>query len=955
MAVTYTPVVPDRGPQVFSAALATIIMATVFIAARTYCRIFIIRNFTIDDRVLLVSWVLAVGLSCDIMIGASSGIGRHDRDITHEKISPIRKAEYSFTVLYNACLATTKTSILMFYLRLSKNTNTFLRFSSWLVMAIVNIAAIVLTFMNIFQCTPMNASWKPIKEGDKCIPLLKQLLCAAPVNVITDLAILLLPIPVLTGMKLPFRQKAILVGTFVFGIFITVIDVVRIYFLQKAYNTSPMDEGVQGLFGQQVDLMWYLAPALMWSTVEVNLGIVWACIPTLKPLIIRIIPRLVVGPHFNSKSSVSGSRGQERSPPNNQSSTSDSSATIQVPSPVAISSVGRSREMSMIDFLVDNEDINDGDVSSVYERRARNSNFTTMPSITEIPTMTSTLHDPRLIGGGGQNTYIDFVDMSDPRSLLNCSPKQSWKYCSSVALLFFLWGSTYGILSSLNNAVALAGGISTAQTISLSVAYFGGGYILGPLLVGGWILRRDEHQRLRHRHQRDTDHIGGFKISFMVGLGIYGIGTMIFWPSSVLNSYSGFMLSNFVVGFGLATLETSANTYMILCGPDDYAEMRLMLAQAFQATGSLIMNVMAKKIFFRNLTKDNSNNPKILVNVQWTYFAITLICAFLIIFFYYISVPEVTDHELKEVAKRSPVRPDKKSWFGYELRTICIVFAVLSQWTYCAFQGCMRNYNSALLVSIYPNTPQRGPEAIIIASSLSNLKLPGYGMTITEAYYISQSTFALGRFVTAFVLYLAVKRPWMPRPRILLLITTTCTVILCTISSLYQPSELGLLNIPVALCYFFMGPIWPLIFSIALRHQGERTKQVAAYITVGASGPAAWLFVQYGIIKGGSTVNASFFLLVGLQCITLLYPLVLNFLKDAKLLSDPVRYHTTAADDEKMAHSRRSSARKRSIPITLNIESSIEVPVNVLDHALLHTSQSSQLQANTTFPTATGT
>ncbi|KAL5594391.1 hypothetical protein BROUX41_001326 [Berkeleyomyces rouxiae] len=941
MAITNTPGVADRGPQVFRTVLATAILATLFFAARMYCRIFIIRNFTIDDRFLLVAWVVAIGLSCDIMIGASAGIGRHDGDISDQQVVVIRKTEYTFTVLYNLCLALTKTSILLFYLRLSRNINSFLRLSSWFLIGVLNVSAIVLTLMNIFQCSPVKASWTPITGNVKCILLLKQFLCAAPINVITDLAILLLPLPVLTGMKLPLRQKIVLVSTFLLGIFITIIDVVRLYFLQKAYQNVPEDDSTPGPFGPQLDLMWHGALAVTWSLVEVNLGIVWACIPTLKPLVIRILPMLVVDPDANTtKSSTSHSPTPGRQAATNQSSNSDSSATIQVPSPATPSSPIRNRDMSMVEFLVDHLDIDDGDIHSVYQRRARVGTFTTMPSITEDLAITSTLHGPRPTSANWQGLYFGFVDVPNTLSLLNCSAKQSWKYCSSTVFLFFLWGCSYGILNSLNNAVSIAGQISTAQTISLSTMYFGGGYILGPLLVGGWILRRDEHQRLRHRHQRDTDHIGGFRVTFMVGLGIYGIGTMIFWPSSVLDSYSGFMLSNFVVGFGLATLETGANTYMILCGPSDYAEVRLTLAQAFQATGSLVMNLISKKIFFRNLARSSSNNPKILINVQWSYFAITLLCEFLIILFYYIPIPEVTDRELKEVAKRSPVRPDKKSWFGFELRTVCVAFAVLSQWTYCAFQGCMRNYNSALMLSVYPGTPQRGPEAIIIASSLSNVRLPGYGITITDTYYISQSAFAFGRFMAAFILYLAVKRPWMPKPRILLLITTTCTVILCMFSSLYQPSELGLLNIPVALCYFFMGPIWPLIFSIALRHQGERTKQVAAYITVGASGPAAWLFVQYGIIKGGSTVNASFFLLVGLQCITLLYPLVLNFLKDAKLLSDPVRYHTTAADDEKMAHSRRSSARRRSIPINLNIEGNVEVPVAALDHVLPKTPES---------------
>ncbi|PHH55539.1 hypothetical protein CFIMG_001374RA [Ceratocystis fimbriata CBS 114723] len=938
MAITHTPGIPDRGPHVFVAVLSTGILTTIFMLARAYCRILIIRNITIDDYFLLLAWVLATGLSCNVIIGASAGIGRHDKDISWDQVPRVRETEYVFTVLYYLSLCALKTSILMFYLRLSKNTNKFLRLASWVVLIVVNLAGLVLTLMNLFQCKPIKAAWSPMKESYSCIPLLQEFLCSAPVNVISDLAILLLPIPVLTGMNLPLRQKVILVGTFVFGIFITIIDVVRTYYLQQAYNSTPRvdlenqespSNSTEGLSGSHADLMWYGAPAIMWSVVEVNLGIIWACIPTLKPLFIRILPRLVVDPNVNSKTSASHSINHERKPQTRESSTSDSSATIQLPPPTAIIASNQNREISMIDFLAENSDIDDGDMDSIYHRRAVASTFAAMPSITEVPTVTSTLNDQRT--SGKDATYFGFVDMPAPRSLLTCTTKQSWKYGSSVSLLFFLWGCSYGILNSLNTAVSLVKDISTPQTIGLSTIYFGGGYFFGPLVVGGWILRRDEHQRFKHRRPRDTDHIGGFKVLFMVGLCFYGIGTMIFWPSSILNSYSGFMLSNLVVGFGLSILETGANTYMILCGPDDYAELRLMLAQGFQATGSVVMNVLARKVFFRNLSQ-NSQNPKILINVQWSYFAITLLCAFLTIYFYYVSVPEVTDAELKEVAGRSPVRPDKKSWFGLELRTVCVSLAVLSQWTYCSMQGGMRTYNSALMLSIYPEVPQRGPEAVFTASVLSNIRLPGYGLTITEAYYISQSCFVIGRFVFAYLLYLAVKHPRMPKPRVLLLGTTICTIILCIISSLYQPSRLGLLNIPVSMCYFFMGPIWPLIFSIALRHQGERTKTVSVYITMGASGPAIWLFAQYGIINNGSTANSSFFLLVGLQVITLLYPLFLNFSRDAKLLSDPVRYYASAADGEKAASSRRGSVM-RAEPVASSANTGGNVAL--LDYGML--------------------
>lgn len=115
-----------------------------------------------------------------------------------------------------------KTSILVFYLRVSKDTQQVLRIASWIVLAIVNVAGVVLTLLNIFQCRPVLASFSYSYTGQaQCIPLLTQFICSAPVNIVTDLAILALPIPVLTGMRLPKRQKYILVITFSVSAFLS--------------------------------------------------------------------------------------------------------------------------------------------------------------------------------------------------------------------------------------------------------------------------------------------------------------------------------------------------------------------------------------------------------------------------------------------------------------------------------------------------------------------------------------------------------------------------------------------------------------------------------------------------------------------------------------------------------------------------------------------------------------
>jgi fucose permease len=66
--------------------------------------------------------------------------------------------------------------------------------------------------------------------------------------------------------------------------------------------------------------------------------------------------------------------------------------------------------------------------------------------------------------------------------------------------------------------------------------------------------------------------------------------TVVFWPSGTYRSFGGFCGSMFIVGSGLSTLETAANPFIATCGPPRYSEMRLTLAQGFQAIGKSSKN-----------------------------------------------------------------------------------------------------------------------------------------------------------------------------------------------------------------------------------------------------------------------------------------------------------------------------------------------------------------------------
>lgn len=792
-------------------------------------------------------------------------------------LSPLVEQYWRLTTYQNPALMALKTSILVFYLRLAKNTQQVLRIASWVVLAIVNVAGIVLTIMNIAQCSPVRAAFSPLTHNARCIPLLTEFICSAPVNIVTDLAILALPIPVLTGMRLPKRQKYVLIITFSIGIFVTIVDVIRIYYLQQAISFVPTastnDPGI--VFGNTPDFAWNASLSLMWSAVEVNVGLICACIPTLKPLIVKILPSFLIDPDGTTTSNLStyGTGTVDKEASRNRTDTEPHTSLDGPPDGVAAPNQAYQQDTAggqmCLDFL-----------TTPYMADAAPS--TTAQGQARPPRKKDTWLSGR--SRRDNAVYFGFVNMKRPKSMIKTSPAESLRYCIVVTILFVLWGFSYGLLDTLNTVISTIGKMSTAETLGLTCAYFGGGYFFGPIIVGEWVLRHDEHARFhnnrrRHKHR---DSVGGFKATFITGLCIYGTGTIMFWPCAVLTSFPGFMVSSFVVGFGLAVLETAANPFIILCGPREHAEARILLAQGIQGVATVISGVMAQKVFFKNLTRKSGQqvNSLELIDVQWTYLAITLFCVVLALLFYYMPLPEVTDEELGQAAQHLPVDPKKRSIGGLQLRTVCIVLAVMAQWTYAGAQESMSVYFKSLVTVRLPHVP----EAVDHPAGLD--------LAITDYLSIAHAAFAISRFSAAYLAWLSVRYPqarFIPSPRTQLTIYPTLSIVFAILCVAIRPHNSNLMAIPAILFFLSEGPIWPLVFVTGLRGQGNRTKRASAWLTMGASGPMFWPFVMYGIQRDGVSIQIAFVVPLVLLLFTLAYPVFLTVVRDASALVDPLQ------------------------------------------------------------------
>jgi len=95
--------------------------------------------------------------------------------------------------------------------------------------------------------------------------------------------------------------------------------------------------------------------------------------------------------------------------------------------------------------------------------------------------------------------------------------------------------------------------------------------------------------------------------------------------------------------------------------------MRLTLAQGFQAIGTVVAPVLASQVIFKNVVDEDQNSLK---SVQWVYLGIAIFVFCLAVVFFFAPIPEVTDADMEDQAKKAGAETEfveKSFWKQYTL------------------------------------------------------------------------------------------------------------------------------------------------------------------------------------------------------------------------------------------------------------------------------------------------
>ncbi|RAH48502.1 uncharacterized protein BO95DRAFT_356743 [Aspergillus brunneoviolaceus CBS 621.78] len=266
----------SRGAQALSVSVVFTTLATLFVSARIYTRKTLMNRMEPNDWMILIALVLSFVFMALFIVEALNGMGMRQVDIPPLILEKQMKAFWLTIPFYNAALLCAKASILMQYFRVFPTRR--MRRICWLMIAVLatyGTWAVLSAFLN---CVPVAKFWDPSIPGF-CLSSEGLWFSNASMHITTDLVILIIPIPALMALELPKKQKIALISIFAIGGFVCVTSICRLVALKKIADSS--------------DPTYDNVGAASWSAIECNTGIICACLPTLRPLVSRILPHLL--------------------------------------------------------------------------------------------------------------------------------------------------------------------------------------------------------------------------------------------------------------------------------------------------------------------------------------------------------------------------------------------------------------------------------------------------------------------------------------------------------------------------------------------------------------------------------------------------------------------------------------------------------------------------------------
>jgi FHS family L-fucose permease-like MFS transporter len=348
-----------------------------------------------------------------------------------------------------------------------------------------------------------------------------------------------------------------------------------------------------------------------------------------------------------------------------------------------------------------------------------------------------------------------------------------------ITSLFALWGFANAVTDPMVTAFKKVLELNNFQASLVQLAFYGGYFTMA--LPASLFIRRYS-----------------YKVGILIGLALYATGALLFFPAAITQQFVFFLLGLYILTFGLAFLETTANPYILSMGARETATQRLNLAQAFNPLGLIGGLLVAQQFVLRRLQSDDVDFSTLnesakatirqadLMTIRDPYVALGLVVIGIFVLIAVNKMPERKDDGISSSVGQilaSLIQKPKYS-FGV-LAQVVYVGAQIMCWTY-----------------IYQYA-----EAIGIDNE-------------TAGYYqfVAFIIFFVGRFVCTFLLKYINSGKLLAILAILAIFFTLGTIFIVGTSGLY-----ALVGIS-----FCMSLMFPTIYGIALEDLHEEEAKIGA-------------------------------------------------------------------------------------------------------------------------------
>ncbi|KAK0648161.1 hypothetical protein B0T16DRAFT_407805 [Cercophora newfieldiana] len=247
-------------------------LAFVFVAMRIYTRFVLVRQRFLEDWSILAALATSIGMAVFMGITVINGSGRHVETVSVAEQKDLTKAMIGVIECYLLTHCFLKLSIMLQYCRVA--TLPWEKNLCFGIIGVLSAGYLSVIIVQMVRCVPFEAQWTPGYPGAVCVNSTAFFFASQALNVFLDVIILLAPLVILRHSSAPLQQRLLFGVALAFGGVASIVSIIRLHTLYPSTVTT--------------DPTWDKVPSGVYGVIEANLGIICACVVTLRPLFHKV-------------------------------------------------------------------------------------------------------------------------------------------------------------------------------------------------------------------------------------------------------------------------------------------------------------------------------------------------------------------------------------------------------------------------------------------------------------------------------------------------------------------------------------------------------------------------------------------------------------------------------------------------------------------------------------------